>query len=96
MPALEFTLTRATDGATVRGTDYRGKVVVLYFGYTHCPDICPATLANLAAALQKLGQRANGVRILFVTVDPNRDTPTHSRGLCARVRAADRRAARHE
>lgn len=74
MPALEFTLSRAADGATVRGTDYRGKVVVLYFGYTHCPDICPATLANFAAALQKLGQRANDVRILFVTVDPDRDT----------------------
>jgi len=74
MPALEFTLSRATDGAPVRGTDYRGKVVVLYFGYTHCPDICPATLANFAAALQKLGQRANDVRILFVTVDPDRDT----------------------
>jgi protein SCO1 len=74
MPALEFTLNRATDGAQVRGTDYRGKVVVLYFGYTHCPDICPATLANFAAALQKLGQRANDVRILFVTVDPSRDT----------------------
>lgn len=73
MPALEFTLTRAADGAPVRGTDYRGKVVVLYFGYTHCPDICPATLANFTAALQKLGQRANDVRILFVTVDPNRD-----------------------
>lgn len=74
MPTLEFTLSRAADGAMVRGTDYRGKVVVLYFGYTHCPDICPATLANFAAALQKLGQRANDVRILFVTVDPDRDT----------------------
>jgi protein SCO1/2 len=74
LPALEFTLNRASDGAPVRGTDYRGKVVVLYFGYTHCPDICPATLANLTAALQKLGPRANEVRILFVTVDPDRDS----------------------
>lgn len=73
MPALEFTLTRASDGSPVRGTDYRGKVVVLYFGYTHCPDICPATLANLAEAIQKLGPRANDVRVLFVTVDPMRD-----------------------
>jgi protein SCO1/2 len=73
MPALEFTLTRASDGRPVRGTDYRGKVVVLYFGYTHCPDICPATLANLAEAIQKLGPRANDVRVLFVTVDPMRD-----------------------
>lgn len=74
MPALEFSLTRASDGMPVRGTDYRGKVVVLYFGYTHCPDICPATLANLTDAIQKLGPSANQVRVLFVTVDPNRDT----------------------
>lgn len=73
MPTLEFSLTRADDGRPVRGTDYRGKVVVLYFGYTHCPDICPATLANLADAIQKLGPRANDVRVLFVTVDPSRD-----------------------
>lgn len=73
MPALEFSLTRASDGRPVRGTDYRGKVVVLYFGYTHCPDICPATLANLADAIHKLGPHADDVRVLFVTVDPNRD-----------------------
>jgi protein SCO1/2 len=74
LPPLEFSLNRASDGAPVRGTDYRGKVVVLYFGYTHCPDICPATLANFAAALQKLGEKASEVRILFVTVDPDRDS----------------------
>jgi len=74
MPALTFSLTRASDGAPVRASDYRGKVVVLYFGYTHCPDICPATLANLAGAIATLGRRADDVRVLFVTVDPNRDT----------------------
>jgi len=74
MPALSFSLTRANDGAPVRASDYRGKVVVLYFGYTHCPDICPATLANLAGAIATLGMRADDVRVLFVTVDPNRDT----------------------
>lgn len=74
MPALEFSLTRASDGTPVHASDYRGKVVVLYFGYTHCPDICPATLANLSDAMQRLGQKANEVRVLFVTVDPNRDT----------------------
>jgi len=74
MPALEFSLTRVGDGAPVHASDYRGKVVVLYFGYTHCPDICPATLANLSDAIQKLGSKANDVRVLFVTVDPNRDT----------------------
>ncbi len=74
MPALEFSMTRASDGRAVSADDYRGKVVVLYFGYTHCPDICPTTLANLSDALERLGKRANGVRILFVTVDPRRDS----------------------
>ena len=74
LPELSFSLTRASDGAAVHARDYRGKVVVLYFGYTHCPDICPATLANLADAIKKLGGRADEVRVLFVTVDPARDT----------------------
>jgi protein SCO1/2 len=74
MPALEFSLTRASDGVPAHASDYRGKVVVLYFGYTHCPDLCPATLANLSDAIQKLGPRASDVRVLFVTGDPNRDT----------------------
>jgi len=74
MPALSFSLSRASDGAPVRAADYRGKVVILYFGYTHCPDICPATLANLADAIAKLGGQADDVRVLFVTVDPNRDS----------------------
>jgi protein SCO1/2 len=74
MPRLEFSMTRANDGRPVSANDYRGKVVALYFGYTHCPDECPTTLANLAAVLKALGSRANGVRVLFVSVDPNRDT----------------------
>jgi protein SCO1 len=49
-------------------------VVMLYFGYTHCPDVCPATLANLSDVLHRLGPEAEKVRVLFVTVDPNRDT----------------------
>ena len=55
--------------------DFRGKVVVVFFGYTQCPDVCPTTLSDLAAALQKLGADANRVQVLFVTVDPERDTP---------------------
>ena len=55
--------------------DFRGKVVVIFFGYTQCPDACPTTLSELAAALQKLGPDAAGVQVLFVTVDPERDTP---------------------
>ena len=55
--------------------DFRGKVVVVFFGYTQCPDVCPTTLSDLAAALQKLGADASRVQVLFVTVDPERDTP---------------------
>lgn len=63
-------------GGTPRSlADFRGKVVVLFFGYTHCPDICPTTLAELAAAMKKLGSDADKVQVLFVTVDPQRDTP---------------------
>ena len=54
--------------------DFRGKVVVLNFGYTQCPDICPTTLADLAVALRSLGADAGRVQVLFVTVDPERDT----------------------
>jgi protein SCO1 len=72
MPRLDLHMTRASDGAAVNGKNYRGKAVVLYFGYTNCPDVCPATLANLAAMLGKLDSK--NVQVLFVTVDPNRDT----------------------
>jgi protein SCO1 len=73
MPALEFTLTGPSD-ATMTAADVRGKTVLLYFGYTHCPDVCPATLAKLAQALKRLGPAAAAVRILFVSVDPKRDS----------------------
>jgi protein SCO1/2 len=54
----------------------RGKVVLLFFGYTSCPDICPTTLAELKQALEKLGpEKAQQVQVIFVTVDPQRDTP---------------------
>lgn len=75
-PALSFTMTRASDGKTVTQADYRGRVVMLYFGYTYCPDVCPTTLSNIAEILHRLGPEANDVRVLFVTVDPNRDTPS--------------------
>ena len=55
--------------------DFRGKVVVMFFGFTHCPDVCPTTLAEFSGALQQLGDAANQVQVLFVTVDPERDTP---------------------
>lgn len=55
--------------------DFRGKVVVVFFGYTQCPDFCPTTLSELAGALHQLGPDAARVQVLFVTVDPERDTP---------------------
>lgn len=55
--------------------DYKGKVVVLFFGYIHCPDICPTTLTELASVMDRLGREAENVQVLFVTLDPERDTP---------------------
>ena len=75
VPDFAFRMTRVDDGAEVTAADYLGKVTLLYFGYTFCPDICPTTLANVAEILGKLGKDATDVRFLFVTVDPNRDTP---------------------
>jgi len=55
-------------------SDFKGKVVVLFFGYTQCPDVCPTTMAQLAGVMQKLGSQADQVQVLFVTLDPERDT----------------------
>lgn len=55
--------------------DFRGKAVLLFFGYTHCPDVCPTTMAKLGEVMRLLGADANRVQGLFVTVDPKRDTP---------------------
>ncbi|MGE5146743.1 MAG: SCO family protein [Candidatus Eiseniibacteriota bacterium] len=74
LPALDFSMTRADDGKAVTQADYKGDVVLLYFGYTFCPDVCPTTLTNLADVLKRLGPQASHVRVLFVTVDPNRDS----------------------
>jgi protein SCO1/2 len=70
MPRLDFHMT--AEGKPVTGQDFRGKVAALYFGYSHCPDVCPTTLANLTEMLGKVG--SPDVRVLFVTVDPDRDT----------------------
>jgi cytochrome oxidase Cu insertion factor (SCO1/SenC/PrrC family) len=55
--------------------DFRGKLLIVYFGYTYCPDICPTDLTQIALAVDKLGERGNAVQPLFITVDPQRDTP---------------------
>jgi protein SCO1/2 len=62
------------DGRRYTLGDFRGKVVVLFFGFTQCPDICPTALAEVARAMQALGPDAERVRVLFVTLDPERDT----------------------
>ena len=54
--------------------DFRGKVVVVFFGFTHCPDACPTTMAEMAHVAKELGPRADQLQVLFVTVDPERDT----------------------
>jgi protein SCO1/2 len=64
-----------TSGKTRTLADFKGKAVVLFFGYTHCPDVCPTTLAELSQALQQLGDQGKRVQVLMVTVDPARDTP---------------------
>jgi protein SCO1/2 len=62
-------------GKPRRLEDFRGKAVVLFFGFTHCPDVCPTTLVEVAGALKQLGADAERVQVLLVTVDPERDTP---------------------
>lgn len=54
--------------------NFKGKVVVMFFGYTQCPDVCPTTMAEMAAVMQQLGKDADKVQVLFVTLDPERDT----------------------
>ncbi len=73
-PAADFELIAHT-GQRVRLSDFRGKLVVLYFGYTFCPDVCPTSLSTLARAMKRLGPKADQVQVLMVTVDPERDTP---------------------
>lgn len=75
-PGGEFTLQSADGPVSLK--DYRGKVVLVYFGYTFCPDICPTELTNTAAALKLLKpEDGSRVAVLFVSVDPERDTPAH-------------------
>lgn len=61
-------------GQPVSLTDFEGKVVVMYFGYTYCPDVCPVTLSKLARVRELLGEDADDVQVVMVTVDPERDT----------------------
>jgi protein SCO1/2 len=85
-PAFELTdITGAEFGRDIRLTDhtgkprtladFKGKVVAVFFGYTHCPDVCPVTLGEMAMVAKELGKDAERMQVLFVTVDPARDTP---------------------
>lgn len=70
----DFRLTDHTGKARTLA-DFRGKVVTLFFGYTHCPDVCPTTLSDMRQVMEKLGKDSERVQVLFVTLDPGRDTP---------------------
>ncbi|MEX2124043.1 MAG: SCO family protein [Woeseia sp.] len=76
--APEFSL-RGSNGAELKPDTYRGKVVILGFGFTSCPEICPTTLAVLAQARSKLGPQAEQLQVVYVTVDPQTDSPEQMR-----------------
>ncbi len=63
------------NGKPVTLESYKGKVVVMFFGFTQCPDVCPTTMAEMAGVMKELGPQADDVQVLFVTLDPERDTP---------------------
>jgi protein SCO1/2 len=73
-PPMDFTL-QASDGSEFKLSQQRGKVVVLSFGYTFCPDVCPTTLPELSQVRARLGDAAKRVQMAFITLDPERDTP---------------------
>lgn len=64
-----------TDGHAVSQADFLGRPTVLYFGYTYCPEVCPTTLLMLSTALKQMGPAADALNVVFVSVDPGRDTP---------------------
>lgn len=79
MPDLDLSL-MDENGQQVEEDAYIGKTTLLYFGYTHCPDVCPTSLARMTAAIKKLDESArDDIQVLFVSVDPERDTPARLR-----------------
>ncbi|AET89718.1 electron transport protein SCO1/SenC [Burkholderia sp. YI23] len=85
LPDLDFSLVDDS-GARVTGQSFAGRTTLVYFGYTHCPDVCPETMARLMQVLQRVGPDADKTRIVFISVDPARDTPALLRSY---VRAFD-------
>ena len=88
LPDLHFDMT-GDNGQPMTADALKGKVVMMFFGYTHCPDVCPLSLTHLHVVMQRLGKLADQVRIVFVSVDPKRDTPEILHGY---VRAFDKHA----
>jgi protein SCO1/2 len=74
LPNLEFSLT-GPDGESVESGSFRGKPVLLFFGFSNCPHVCPTTLTQLSVVMKKLGPRAADIQVILVSVDPERDTP---------------------
>ncbi len=74
LPDLRFSLQTA-GGETLTQDDFKGKIPLVFFGYANCPDICPTTMARLAQVTERLGDAGRDIRILFISVDPHRDTP---------------------
>ncbi|WP_460034936.1 SCO family protein [Methylothermus subterraneus] len=74
LPPLDFTLA-GTHGEIRRGEDFLGRIVLLFTGFTHCPGVCPATLARLAAVLEGIEDSQAKIQVLFVSLDPERDSP---------------------
>lgn len=87
LPDLEFNMV-SDRGTPVTARDFKGYIIIVFFGYTHCPDICPTTLAKLTQVLNELGPDADQVKVLFISVDPRRDDP---RSMHAYVDAFDAR-----
>lgn len=105
LPDLDFELV-AAGNKTITEKDFDGKIVMMFFGYASCPDICPTTMAQLSMVMENLGQQADQVRIIFVSVDPHRDTPeilqayvdafgSHAIGLTGSERQISRLARRY-
>lgn len=74
MPDLEFSLT-GPNGTPLEAATLQGTPVLVFFGFTSCPDVCPTTLTQLKLAIKTLGENADGIQVLLVSVDPDRDTP---------------------
>lgn len=85
LPDLNFSLT-SDEGHSVNAQDFKGRIVLVYFGYTHCPDVCPEAVARLMQVFAKLEHSSRDVRVLFISVDPERDSPE---ALHSYVRAFD-------